>query len=505
MESFSELIKKTLLDTSNISLITGFAFGLIVTFYFKRLSIFIRNSFKRIIYKSKRRKEEKKNSLSESEINNYPGSNYEKMPSLPALYLKELKLNNIRCFSNLIINTSKEKSIAQSISILGDNSMGKSTILKAIALIFCNESDSVSLIKEMEGKLLKNGEKKGSIEAILINSETKEVHRVLKSISLTKENEEKIKQEIALPVGPAFICGYGTNRSRSGHTSYKGYGVREAVLGLFDNDHILQNPELALLRSGEFKDMIQSKLLNILLLDESKDKIENAMQGILFKGPWGDIPFSSLSDGYRSTTQWILDLISWMIMDERISTSNGPPAGVLLVDEIEQHLHPKWQRYIIQRICKQFPKIQVITTTHTPLVVAGGADLADSKIISLFKYEGKISYMDIDTKSLRGKRADQILTSVFEMATSRSPGSSHSIQRYYELSNKTSLKKLEKEEYDELKAQLEPIMQFGETDLEQDVKKAVSKVLRDMGRKMTNELDFELKKQLKELFEEDKH
>lgn len=83
-------------------------------------------------------------------------------------------------------------------------------------------------------------------------------------------------------------------------------------------------------------------------------------------------PFSALSDGYRNMVAMVADL-AW-----RAVTLN--PAyearaaelvdGVVLIDEIDQHLHPAWQRKVVGDLRRTFPKIQFVATTHSPQVVA---------------------------------------------------------------------------------------------------------------------------------------
>ena len=79
----------------------------------------------------------------------------------------------------------------------------------------------------------------------------------------------------------------------------------------------------------------------------------------------------------------MLDFLGWQLYNKRIQLSGC--FGMLLVDEIEQHLHPKWQRYIVQRLNKQVRNIQFITSTHAPLVAAGLADIDNAQLVRLDK------------------------------------------------------------------------------------------------------------------------
>ena len=82
-------------------------------------------------------------------------------------------------------------------------------------------------------------------------------------------------------------------------------------------------------------------------------------------------PFSSLSDGFRNTIGLIADLAYRCIklnphLGEDILKETP---GVVLIDEIDLHLHPKWQKRIVEDLKRTFPKVQFIATTHSPFVV----------------------------------------------------------------------------------------------------------------------------------------
>ncbi len=504
MDTLLEGLKTFLGDTTNLAVVLGVILGFIISrssSLIKTISLWFRKYFNHLVRLRTKKTAAKREGTPSKNTNDQFSK---KVPSKSALYLKEIELNNVRCFSNLKMNFDQGKNLASSISILGDNSLGKSTLLKAIALTFCNESDSIALIKSMSGRLLTSGKKRGFIRAKLVDSDSGEVYTVEKTIVQTTDGEESIKQLFAPPPKKIFICAYGTQRSRAASTSYSKYSPGLAVQSLFDDSSVLQNPEIVLLRCPkELRTLIQNKLLDVLLLDSSKDRIIDDNEGISFEGPWGKIPFSALSDGYRSTVQWILDMFSWIILHERRLASTDS-AGIVLIDEIEQHLHPKWQRFIIQRISRQFPRMQLVATTHTPLVVSGGSDLEQHKIIRLVNNGSAIVHESIDPKLLQGQRADEVLTSIFELATSRSPGSSFKIQRYFELGSKKNLDKKQREEYEELKDRLDPIISFGENSLEKNVETAVAETLRGMLKSTSKEMDFEVKKQLRELFNDKK-
>lgn len=84
------------------------------------------------------------------------------------------------------------------------------------------------------------------------------------------------------------------------------------------------------------------------------------------------VPLSQLSDGYRGVIGLVADIARRMTMmnpaleDEAILQT----PGVVLIDEIDLHLHPRWQERILSDLLDLFPGIQFIVTTHAPLVIS---------------------------------------------------------------------------------------------------------------------------------------
>jgi predicted ATP-binding protein involved in virulence len=120
----------------------------------------------------------------------------------------------------------------------------------------------------------------------------------------------------------------------------------------------------------------------------------------------GKVPLRSLSYGYRSSLTWVMDLAG------RMFDLFGPEdpfnqSVVILVDEIDLHLHPKWQKQLIQTLDKAFPKAQFIVTAHSPLIVQAAPDAN----VALLKWEGDQVVIRNDLDYVRDWRVDQILAS----------------------------------------------------------------------------------------------
>jgi hypothetical protein len=86
------------------------------------------------------------------------------------------------------------------------------------------------------------------------------------------------------------------------------------------------------------------------------------------------LPVSSLPDGFRSSIAWLGDLCAaWHDKARPEDIGDGDPRrihGIVLVDEIDLHLHPSLQRVLVPRLREAMPRVQWIVTTHSPLVLA---------------------------------------------------------------------------------------------------------------------------------------
>jgi len=229
---------------------------------------------------------------------------------------------------------------------------------------------------------------------------------------------------------PPLVAGYGATRGPfASRTSSHSYSVRDSTATLFDAEAQLQNPELSIRRqlsAGRDAQQLLRQLDRILLLPPNSTQLTS--DGFVITGHWsGGVGLAGLSDGYRSTLTWIIDLLGWSMTHAELS--NGPPLaertlqGIVLIDELEQHLHPTWQRQIIRQLREQFPDLQFIVTTHAPLCVVGTTDLQDSEVALCVvrNAEDNVTLTSGITPPRR-QRADQIVTSfLFGLDSSSAP------------------------------------------------------------------------------------
>jgi len=83
------------------------------------------------------------------------------------------------------------------------------------------------------------------------------------------------------------------------------------------------------------------------------------------------IPFHLLSDGYRNMLAMVMDIAyrAATLNPQLEQSAVTETPGIVLIDEIDLHLHPTWQRLVIPNLLKTFPKFQFVATTHSPFMI----------------------------------------------------------------------------------------------------------------------------------------
>jgi predicted ATPase len=294
--------------------------------------------------------------------NDIQGSkNINKPKNIPLL--KSIKISKFYSLKNIELNDLEDK---KEIYIVGENGDGKTLLLQSIVLAL-------------------KGVAKGKIFDLVDSQKDYQTHIELSNqTKLTKENLEKNK-ELHLD-----LLAYGANRNYS-------CGKKEDKLGfltLFENDIDLYNPIrwLTYLDHKEAKDentIIPLKnakdLLNNLL--EKKIEIKIATDGITFLEKGSEVTFEQLSAGYRGVIIIICDIIKRFSETQSCNNINEFK-GVILIDEVELHLHPKWKYNFIKKLRDTFPLIQFIVTTHSPTVIIGANK--EAIFYKVFKKNGEV-------------------------------------------------------------------------------------------------------------------
>lgn len=162
------------------------------------------------------------------------------------------------------------------------------------------------------------------------------------------------------------------------------------------------------------------------------------------------LPIRLLSSGFRTLIGMVLDIAYRMAILNpflRDEILNETP-GIVMIDEVDMHLHPKWQWNIIKALKKTFPRVQFIVTTHSPIVVASCKD--ENLILLNQNEESKYK------KSLQGWQVDDVLEEIMQTGN-RSPETMKQLEQLKELSYKKKRFELtshEQKQYEMIKKEL---------------------------------------------------
>lgn len=323
------------------------------------------------------------------------------------MYLRTLELRNLRCFESASLQFQfpgrKAKVGEPPVAtldnvnlILGNNGAGKSTILKGAALALLAPAlqnsgfFAYSLVRRdfhaAANRSLPLTEARARV--VLTRQDTgKQAAQEAELFTLLSRDGDEDTIVDTTPRGglfapmqskesPAFlVLGYGATRrmapakefitTRSKHTNLR----YQRVQSLFDEELTMVQlahwlPQFS--NAGRTKQVIH--LMDELLGNQYR------FTGIYRGGEYfvekdgTEIPFAALSDGYRAFIGWISDLLYHVCFWSKSGAKLRDIEGVVMVDEIDLHLHPDWQRSIILTLASTFRRLQFIFTSHSPLI-----------------------------------------------------------------------------------------------------------------------------------------
>lgn len=388
------------------------------------------------------------------------------------MYLQRLTVENLKSFKNNSIEfIHRERDFAEldypfprlpNVTVLlGDNGTGKTSILKAIAVAAAgplaegfpdlpefmvqrwpNHPRGQDAIRNAEVRadfLLHDQDKTGNR-----NMHLKSVVRVVRETinvqqyygwiaeDRTAWNEIHADNRAAL-----MVMGYGAHRRvpRMHDTSlpmdqFRGVELfYQRIQSLFDDNHTLY-PLYRWLPALQGKPRFQEVIGLIGSLLRYLDfQVTGELEGdqlVVKKGKLG-VPQSAASTGYRTFLEWTGDLLFHLHLacpeDQKLSGVKG----IVLVDEVDLHLHPKWQLEILNSLCSTFPNLQFILTTHSPLVV-GTAEWMN--LVMMSSDENNLTSANVIRKAIHGLDANQLLKSdFFGLNSTRSPDETEETKR----------------------------------------------------------------------------
>jgi len=323
------------------------------------------------------------------------------------MLLKSVILQNYRCFDNLTIDLADRINL-----FLGDNGSGKSAILDAIAAglgtiaTYLPEVSGVS-IKGDDLRLV-DGVQEPFVRVALENNDDiiwditrrrdkskktaaqvprgrgkKQIAAYLDAQVIDPYNESKA---FALP----FFAYYGVNRAILDiPMRRRGFSKRtsrfEGLVGALNADsrfksafvwfYNKENEEARLQKEKRSFDITLKELdvvrraLATMFPDLSDPHIQVRPLRFMVKKDGRPLSLHQLSDGYKTMLGLILDLSSRMAMANPDLDNPLASEALVMIDEVDLHLHPRWQQRILGDLLKTFPNTQFFLTTHSPFIV----------------------------------------------------------------------------------------------------------------------------------------
>lgn len=373
------------------------------------------------------------------------------------MYAKSLTIKDFKCIERAELRfqfpgrKGKGRSPLGNVNlILGNNGAGKSSVLRAIAIsILAQVLPNSGFLPYRYVRRPPGTQALLALEALLGNSELKftklkKRHGVYETIELTarmlqtgRGNDRfanrrmpasEVLEVLYDDLSPAFfLVGFGATRHPEAGVFSEGAARKartlryQRVASLFE-DHLglrpLQSwlPQLNSKRRNEVVARLNEVLPANIRFTGKVDKDDGQF---LFRLDGHEIPFAALSDGYKTFIAWVGDLLGHLCDVSPSSRALNRVDGIVLVDEIDLHLHPSWQRQIVPALAKSFPRIQFVFTTHSPLVASNVhsenifvAEAGDAGVARILQFDERV--YGLDSEQL-------LLGSYFGLQTTRPP------------------------------------------------------------------------------------
>ena len=347
---------------------------------------------------------------------------------MDSIKIQSISLRDYKCFEDVFINCEKsDGTIYQWTILLGNNNTGKTNILKAVAGM-----------RPKKWNVHKNKEKdKQDLRDDFVMIPALFAERIDNSNFVTNSADGKITLKLKNFPGEWFcsngmastdkkyllddnlhIIGYGVSRYPS--KTNLADSICEECATLFYTDQRLINIEewlmqldysaksdnlIARNRLNKIRELITSGIFPEIL--DFKFETTDAMHNyVLFKSKDGWYRYTELGFGYQSMLAWVIDLAKRLF--DKYPDSENPlqEEAVVLIDEIDLHLHPQWQRDVISVISGIFPNVQFIATTHSPLVIQS---LEEVNLYALHREEEKVIVEKTERTNYSGWTVEEIL------------------------------------------------------------------------------------------------
>jgi uncharacterized protein (TIGR02646 family) len=396
-------------------------------------------------------------------------------PVYEAAYIQKLEIHNFRAVDELSLDFSEQPSGVCWKMLLGENGTGKSSVLKATALALLGASS----YKE-------HGERLRLTPDRFFNRKVRQKDGFIR-LTTTKGTVElsftKVKGSLRFESGASpmsiFLRGYGATRLLShgsaGEIRNRGAEMMN-VENLFDPSACLSDADewLTGLNQDQFNS-VGLTLKDLLQLDEVKEPLtrkgRSGNRQVYLNVGHGPLPLEEQSDGYQAVLALVTDIMAGV---PHTIHDMQQASGIVLLDEIDAHLHPRWKMKIVKGLREAFPNIQFLVTTHEPLCLRG---LLEHEI-AVMRRQGKQVVVRDDIPSPAGLRVDQLLTSeLFGLYTTIDPDIDKKFERYYELLAMHRRGARQEKEFQRLRSELNRYNKLGYTRRDQLVYEIIDEYL----------------------------
>lgn len=303
------------------------------------------------------------------------------------MYLNRIEIENLRAIRKLALDFGTNGNTRRWTVLLGENGCGKSTVLKAIALVLAG-SEAIAELLEDPDSWVHNDAKIATIHAEISTTQgdkrliSLEIHRGDRRDTVIRRNQKGLALlDAALDKADRnyFMAGYGAFRRPPDPLNSRN-SKRSARVSRANNVGTLFSASFELMsveqwafeldyREGSKGREVIAEALGSLLPGMSFSRIDKQEFSIWMKTQDGEVRLRNLSEGYQAMAAWAGDIL--YRMTETFSDWKSPLSsrGVLIIDEMDLHLHPVWKRNFVEFLNRAFPKLQIIATTHSPLSI----------------------------------------------------------------------------------------------------------------------------------------
>ncbi len=332
------------------------------------------------------------------------------------MHVQKIQIRNVRGFQQVDLDlTRPDGTLAGWTVLAGRNGSGKSTLLKAVAFNVAGSAVASALAGGFSGWIRK-GENEASVKTTLETSADEDRSfgglqtrvRTVEPQMTWRTDEPSLTGGIlmsdGLSLGPLsarqgskgwFLAGYGPYRRLSGHATdaqrlMAGPDQIARLVSLFREDASLVEcvqwlREIYLRRLEDKPGAAELEQAVLALLNDGRLlpgglRVEGIDSEALWVSQCGvRLPLDELSDGYRTVAALVMDIVRHLhrcFGELQIESAKDPEGtyqrvlhhGVVLIDEVDLHLHVSWQQRIGFWLKRHFPNIQFIVTTHSPFI-----------------------------------------------------------------------------------------------------------------------------------------